>query len=74
MKINSDDTIVAISTLIGESGIGIVRLSGKDAIRIVSKVFQPNSKKSINTLPTHTVNLGKILDKKKFVDEVLLEF
>ncbi|MBN1384871.1 MAG: tRNA uridine-5-carboxymethylaminomethyl(34) synthesis GTPase MnmE [Elusimicrobia bacterium] len=72
MKINSDDTIAAISTLIGESGIGIVRLSGKNSIKIVSKIFRPNSQKTVNTLATHTVNLGKILDKKKFIDEVLL--
>ncbi|MDD5686501.1 MAG: tRNA uridine-5-carboxymethylaminomethyl(34) synthesis GTPase MnmE [Elusimicrobia bacterium] len=72
MKISSDDTIVAISTLIGEAGIGIVRLSGPDAVNIASKIFQPKSKQNLEKLPTHSVNLGKIISNGKFVDEVLL--
>ena len=72
MKINSDDTIVAISTLAGFAGIGIVRLSGPAALSIASKIFHPKSKKKISELSANTVHLGKIIDGKKFVDEVLL--
>ena len=72
MKINSDDTIVAISTLIGEAGIGIVRLSGPDAISIASKIFQPKSKKLVKDFPTFKINLGKVTDNNNFIDEVLL--
>ncbi|MBI5574049.1 MAG: tRNA uridine-5-carboxymethylaminomethyl(34) synthesis GTPase MnmE [Elusimicrobia bacterium] len=72
VKINSDDTIVAISTLAGFAGIGIVRLSGPAALYIASKIFHPKSKKKIKELSANTVHLGKITDGKKFVDEVLL--
>ncbi|PKM92672.1 MAG: tRNA uridine-5-carboxymethylaminomethyl(34) synthesis GTPase MnmE, partial [Elusimicrobia bacterium HGW-Elusimicrobia-4] len=72
MKINSDDTIVAISTLTGFAGIGVVRLSGPSAINIASKIFRPKSKKKVVELSANTVHLGKIIDGKKFVDEVLL--
>jgi len=72
VKINSDDTIVAISTLVGEAGIGIVRLSGPDAIIIASKIFKPIAKKPVKELPSFSVNLGKVIDNKNFVDEVLL--
>ncbi len=72
MKINSDDTIAAISTLSGFAGIGIVRLSGPAALSIASKIFHPKSKKKIKELSANTVHLGKITDGKKFVDEVLL--
>lgn len=72
MKINSGDTIVAISTLSGFAGIGIVRLSGPAALCIASKIFHPKSKKKIKELSANTVHLGKITDGKKFVDEVLL--
>jgi len=72
VKINSGDTIVAISTLSGFAGIGIVRLSGPAALCIASKIFHPKSKKKIKELSANTVHLGKITDGKKFVDEVLL--
>ena len=39
------DTIAAISTPRGEGGIGIVRISGKDAFEILGKIFKPKSKK-----------------------------
>ncbi|MEW6555971.1 MAG: tRNA uridine-5-carboxymethylaminomethyl(34) synthesis GTPase MnmE [Elusimicrobiota bacterium] len=72
VKIYSDDTIVAISTLVGEAGIGIVRLSGPSAIDISSKIFKPKSKKNISELPSFTTHLGKIVENEQLVDEVLL--
>ncbi len=72
MRCRADDTIVAISTLAGFAGIGIVRLSGPAALNIASKIFHPKSKKKIKELSANTVHLGKIIDGKKFVDEVLL--
>ncbi|MCD6081460.1 tRNA uridine-5-carboxymethylaminomethyl(34) synthesis GTPase MnmE, partial [candidate division WOR-3 bacterium] len=67
-----DDTIAAIATPIGESAIGIVRLTGKDAFKIVDKIFRGKTK--IMDAPTHTIHYGKIVDPAtgKVVDEVLV--
>lgn len=69
-----DDTIVAISTPLGEGGIGIVRFSGKDSIKIASKMFKPTSKQDIQKSETHTVHYGYIVNPAsgQKVDEVLL--
>lgn len=68
-----EDTIAAISTPIGEGGIGIVRLSGKDAIPIADKVFfSPNGRKLCDA-KSHTIVYGFVIDpaKNERVDEVL---
>ncbi|MCA9398351.1 MAG: tRNA uridine-5-carboxymethylaminomethyl(34) synthesis GTPase MnmE [Candidatus Omnitrophica bacterium] len=71
---NMDDTIVAVSTAAGQGGIGIVRLSGKDALPICDRIFQSvkaNTKPS--QLKSHTVNYGWVVDQKgERIDEVLL--
>ncbi|MFH0948515.1 MAG: tRNA uridine-5-carboxymethylaminomethyl(34) synthesis GTPase MnmE [Elusimicrobiota bacterium] len=67
-----NDTIVAISTLTGFAGIGIVRLSGPTAVHIASEIFHPKSQKKVSELSANSVHLGKITDGEKFVDEVLL--
>ncbi len=68
-----EDTIVAISTPLGVSGIGIVRLSGDKAISIAEKIFFPrNKKKIVSQLPTFTVHLGYIIDNGEILDEVLM--
>ena len=66
------DTITAISTPLGEGGIGIVRLSGEKALQIANQIFSGNVEPSYAT--THTVHYGKIIDPKtqKKIDEVLL--
>lgn len=67
-----DDTIAAISTALGEGGIGIVRLSGPQAITIAEEIFR--GKESISRLPSHSIHYGRIIDplNKKSLDEVLL--
>ncbi|MBI5416438.1 tRNA uridine-5-carboxymethylaminomethyl(34) synthesis GTPase MnmE [Candidatus Poribacteria bacterium] len=69
----STDTIAAISTSIGEGGIGIVRLSGKSAIQIIKKIFHP-AKKNIFSPHTHTITYGVIFnsDTKETIDDVLV--
>lgn len=57
-----NDTIAAISTPIGEGGIGIIRLSGKDSIRIAEKVFMSPSQKKLSDLKSHTITYGFIFD------------
>jgi tRNA modification GTPase len=68
------DTITAISTPLGEGGIGIVRLSGKDALRIVEKIFTSPTSRSISKIRSHSIIYGYINDPGTglTVDEVLL--
>ncbi len=66
------DTIAAISTPRGEGGIGIVRLSGKDSLCILSKIFKPKSNKKVKELRNFSINYGHLYDEKKVVDEVLV--
>lgn len=66
------DTICAISTPFGEGAIGIVRLSGEDAIKIADRIFY--GKIRAKDAPSHTIHYGKIIepDTKEIIDEVLL--
>ncbi|NIQ40328.1 MAG: tRNA uridine-5-carboxymethylaminomethyl(34) synthesis GTPase MnmE [Proteobacteria bacterium] len=75
MIIQSDwDTISAISTPYGESGIGVVRLSGPAAKKIARKLFRP--KHGRKSLVSHRVTYGEIVDPvdNTVIDEVLLLF
>jgi tRNA modification GTPase len=67
-----DDTITAISTPLGEGGIGIVRISGKDALKVADRIFK--GKLPPSQIPSHTVNYGEIINSKskEVIDEVLL--
>ncbi|MEW6607510.1 MAG: tRNA uridine-5-carboxymethylaminomethyl(34) synthesis GTPase MnmE [bacterium] len=67
-----NDTIAAISTPLGEGGIGIVRLSGKKAIEIADKIFK--GKNRISEFTTHTIHYGEIVEanSKEVIDTVLL--
>nr|WP_307774730.1 tRNA uridine-5-carboxymethylaminomethyl(34) synthesis GTPase MnmE [uncultured Cetobacterium sp.] len=66
------DTIAAISTPRGEGGIGIVRMSGKEALCILSKIFKPASNKKIEDLRNFSINYGHLYDGETLVDEVLV--
>ena len=68
----SSDTIAAISTPIGEGGIGIVRLSGPDAIEIAYRLFLSPRGVDIHDVPTHTIHYGHISSHGETIDEVLL--
>jgi tRNA modification GTPase len=67
-----DDTIAAISTPLGEGGIGIVRISGKDTLKVTDKIFR--GKLLPSQIPSHTVHYGEIINPKsgEVIDEVLL--
>ena len=67
--LNTNDTIVAISTPPGEGAIGVIRLSGSDAIAITGKIF---SGKDLNKQKTHTLHFGKIMDGTTVIDEVVV--
>lgn len=63
-----DDTIVALATPAGAGAIGVIRLSGKEAINICNRVFKG---KDLSGQPSHTIHLGTIRDGDKVLDEVL---
>jgi tRNA modification GTPase len=71
---DDSDTIAAIATPYGESGIGIVRISGPDAKSIAGKIFKHRREAVI--LKSHHIHYGEIADPKegKAIDEVLLAF
>ena len=64
-----NDTIAAISTAQGVGAISIIRVSGDDAIKIVSSIF---SNKSFSKALSHTIHYGYIIDGDEKVDEVLV--
>ena len=65
-----NDTICAIATSQGVGAISIIRVSGEEAIQIVSKIFKGNN---LNEVLSHTINYGKIIDKSgNVIDEVLV--
>ena len=68
------ETIAAIATALSPSGIGIVRISGNDALNIADKIFRnKNGKKlDVKSFDTHTVHYGFIFDGENVIDEVLL--
>lgn len=65
-------TIVAISTAVGNSGIGIIRMSGEESFEIIKKIFKTKSK-TINIKP-NTINYGHIVSGDEIIDEVLVSF
>ncbi|MBN2831463.1 MAG: tRNA uridine-5-carboxymethylaminomethyl(34) synthesis GTPase MnmE [Candidatus Omnitrophica bacterium] len=71
-KENLTDTIAAISTPVGEGGIGIVRISGKGAVGIVDKIFVSPAADKPSFFKTHTTHYGKIIESGKVIDEVIL--
>ncbi|MBE9502878.1 MAG: tRNA uridine-5-carboxymethylaminomethyl(34) synthesis GTPase MnmE [Proteobacteria bacterium] len=75
MKVNDlNDTIAAIATPSGEGGIGIIRISGPDALSTALKIFQPKNR--TNKIESHRLYYGEITDPRdlSLVDESLLSF
>ncbi|MCR5785557.1 MAG: tRNA uridine-5-carboxymethylaminomethyl(34) synthesis GTPase MnmE [Eubacterium sp.] len=68
-----NDTIAAIATAMSPSGIGIVRISGEDSVKIVDKIFEMKKKNlSFSDVPSHTVSYGFIKNGTEVVDEVMV--
>ena len=60
-NLNLSDTIAAIATPIGESGIGIVRISGRDALKVADKIFVAKDDRKPSTFKTYTTHYGWII-------------
>jgi tRNA modification GTPase len=71
-----DDTIAAISTPIGEGGIGIVRLTGPEAVGILERLFAPGAETQASGLEPRKLHYGYIVDPEsgERVDEVLAAY
>jgi len=78
-----DDTIAAVATAVGEGAVGIVRVSGPDALSIVDRIFCARSRRPLSEQPDFTVRLGWIVSAagpaappdgppREAVDEVLV--
>ena len=66
------ETIAAISTAIGNSGIGIIRISGENSFKIIKKIFIPKNKKM--EIKANTINYGYIARGDNIIDEALVSF
>ena len=70
---NHTDTIAAAATAMGSAGIGIIRISGTDALAVLEKVFRPkNEKKVMSEQPGYTMHYGMAVDGEQVLDEVLV--
>ena len=63
-----ETTIAAISTAMSASGIGIIRISGENAMDVISRIYRSK----IKEVPTHTIHYGYIYDGEELIDEVLV--
>ena len=69
-KIN--DTITAISTANGAGGIGVIRISGEEAIIIADRIFKSIIGKTVAEMKGYTASYGYIYDDGEKIDEVVL--
>lgn len=68
-----EDTIAAIATPGSGSGIGVIRISGENAVEVADKIFQPKNKnKRLPEQPTYTIHYGNIVDGDELLDEVIV--
>ncbi|HQT23194.1 MAG: tRNA uridine-5-carboxymethylaminomethyl(34) synthesis GTPase MnmE [Sphingobacteriales bacterium 17-39-43] len=68
-SVYNSDTIIALATPSGIGAIGVIRLSGPDAINLVNEVF---GGKDLSIQHSHTIHFGTIKDGKQVLDEVLV--
>lgn len=70
------DTIAAISTAVGSSGISIIRISGDKALEIVDKIFVAKNNRSIKDMNSYTMRYGTIvgLEDRNIIDEVIVSY
>ena len=66
------DTIAAIATAMTSSGIGIVRISGDEAVSITDRIFEMKNQKKLEDMSTHTIHYGHIHDGDEVIDEVMV--
>jgi tRNA modification GTPase len=70
------DTIAAVATSQGEGGIAIIRVSGNNALRMVSGIFKGKNDRSLQDIKSYTMRYGHIIDKDsgEVIDEVIVSY
>lgn len=67
------DTIAAIATAMSNSGIGIVRISGDEALDVADRIFRPKKgSRKVSDMETHTIHYGYVTDGDEVIDDVML--
>ncbi len=70
--VNSEDTIAAIATAEGSGGISVIRISGNDSFRILSKIFKRKTDRKLSDLESHRLYRGHIQNSRsEIIDDVL---
>lgn len=74
MKIETNDTIVALATAHGSAAIAVIRLSGPNAFKVVERNFQTKDlkKKQLHNKASHTIHFGLLVQDNVIIDEVLV--
>ncbi len=67
-----NDAIIALATPSGAGAIAVIRISGTEAITLVSKHFQSATRKILSEQKTHTIHLGHIRESERYIDQVLV--
>ncbi len=67
-----DTTIAAICTAQGEGGIGVIRISGDDSLRIADKVFKNINNKKVADMKGYTAAFGKVCNNGEEIDEAVV--
>jgi tRNA modification GTPase len=70
------DTIAAVATSQGEGGIAIIRVSGNNALKIVSSIFKGKNDRSLEDIKSYTMRYGHVIDREssEIIDEVIVSF
>ena len=69
----SQETIAAVATALSPAGIGIIRISGPEAIQKADQIFRsPSGKVRLTNVPSHTIHYGYVYDGDEMIDEVLV--
>ncbi|MCM0647022.1 tRNA uridine-5-carboxymethylaminomethyl(34) synthesis GTPase MnmE [Clostridium swellfunianum] len=70
------DTIAAVATSLGESGIAIIRVSGKDSLELVSSIFRGKDNRGLEDIKSYTMRYGHVIDREssEVIDEVIVSF
>ena len=65
-------TVAAISTPVAAGGIGMIRISGEDAIAVASRCFRPVTGKPVSEMPGYTAAYGSVFDETGEIDDGVL--
>ena len=69
----NSDTIAAVATAMSPSGIGIIRISGEDALPVIDRIYRSKyGHKKLSLCESHTIHYGYIYDDNEMVDEVMV--